>query len=525
MKQLVLSISFLILIIFPSYAFADGPYLNIPPTNAFDKIHSDNGTVDAVNYSMPLTIKGDNGVSINSNNKTHTIIIKGFGNCSTTTVSDQTSNKTFDVIYQNTSDKPILVIVNVLLHIGDSGVIDSNVYPEFRIDSVSPPTTFSGQIGNEIFPTIPSTQYTTNIPTSFMVPPNWYYELTSGNPTGSLASSTIQNWLEYANPSCGTSTNSISGSYNQTLANNIPINTNGFKINYINGTGNPIHVVNSNAGQQVNVTISSSGSFSTRTIDLSTAGVYTTTIDNDTADTAITATSKPASPQFVQTISAGNIPTDITDVQDYTVILTVGGKNTNATTAKTISMIPTRNGVEVDTTRSVAVTSGNFWESGYYLSGSALTAGDKIGLKMWCSSSPCSSGGGLDYRYGTVYVVPRQFISTSNSIYMDSPAGPNLLTLSGAVTGVTYSTSTPAFGTNPVGNIVDPILGSITSNQITFQLELVTIKGQSLSIVGSGQSPTQSKASTDIGITPAQQAASNLMSMSFPKFIRINTIS
>lgn len=75
MQKLVLSGIFLFLIVFPSYAFADGPYLNIPPTNAFDKIHSDNGTINAVNFSMPLNIIGGTGVTVTSNNSTHTVKI------------------------------------------------------------------------------------------------------------------------------------------------------------------------------------------------------------------------------------------------------------------------------------------------------------------------------------------------------------------------------------------------------------------------------------------------------------------
>lgn len=265
--------------------------------------------------------------------------------------------------------------------------------------------------------------------------------------------------------------------------------------------------------------------FTTRTIDLSNSA-YNTVIDNDTADTIINATSKPSIPQFVQTISAGNIPTDTTDVKDYTVVLTVGGKNINATTAKAISMIPTRNGVEVDTTRSVTVTNGNFWESGYYLSGSALTAGDKIGLKMWCSSSPCSSGGGLDYRYATIYIIPRQFVSTNNGEYSIFPQG-NTLTLTGSVGGVTYSIGTPNLGTNTVGTVIDPILGTTIANAVSPALgdNLISIKGQNLSELGTNGVVASLRATTDVGTTPAQQAASNLLSVNFAKFVRITTLS
>jgi len=50
-----------------------------------------------------------------------------------------------------------------------------------------------------------------------------------------------------------------SGTYNTTQANNANINSGGAKINFINGTGNPIRVVNSQGKNQVNVTISNSG--------------------------------------------------------------------------------------------------------------------------------------------------------------------------------------------------------------------------------------------------------------------------
>ncbi len=53
-----------------------------------------------------------------------------------------------------------------------------------------------------------------------------------------------------------TTVNGKQGTYNQTQANNVTINSGGYKINFINGTGATINVKNSNAGKQVNVTIS-----------------------------------------------------------------------------------------------------------------------------------------------------------------------------------------------------------------------------------------------------------------------------
>lgn len=302
------------------------------------------------------------------------------------------------------------------------------------------------------------------------------------------------------------------GTYNKTLANNVVVNSNGNRINFINGTGTPVNVKNDPTRNQVNITLAQV-SVSTRTIDLSTAGVYTTTLDNDTADTALNANSEPASPQFVQTISSGNIPTDTTDVQDYTVVLTVGGKNTNATTAKTISTIPTRNGVDVGSTVSVAVTNGNFWETVSYFSSQSLVAGDKLGLKMWCSTASCSaSGGGLDYRYATLYIIPRNI--NCNSI-CEIIGGTTTLSLSGAIAGVTYG-STPGSQANNVGVVTDSTL----SGPVVLPTTGIVIKGQTFSVFSNVL-----RMNTDVSATPAQQAGSDLMTLTFQKFLRFNTIS
>lgn len=110
------------------------PSLNIPPTNAFDKIYGDSGKISAINFSMPFSVKGGAGISTIANNSTHSITI---------------SNS---------------------------------------------------------------------------------------------ALSTIQ------------------GTYNTTQANNVNKNTNGYQINFINGSGANVNILNSHSGRQVNVTISASGS-------------------------------------------------------------------------------------------------------------------------------------------------------------------------------------------------------------------------------------------------------------------------
>ena len=75
--------TWLLFLLFPitvSIAYADYPIaLNIPPTNAFDKIHTQSGSVSAVNYSMPLIVVGSGTVSISLNNATHTLTITGTG--------------------------------------------------------------------------------------------------------------------------------------------------------------------------------------------------------------------------------------------------------------------------------------------------------------------------------------------------------------------------------------------------------------------------------------------------------------
>lgn len=147
MRNLAIFCSLIIIISFlpPSNGnLANTPW--IPPTNAFDKIHSDNGTIDAVNFSMPLNIKSGSGISVKSNNATHTLTI---------------SNSALS---------------------------------------------------------------------------------------------------------------SIQGTYNTTQANNALINSGGYKINFINGSGATVHVQNSKSGTQVNVTVSSTGSGGTITSINSQAG-------------------------------------------------------------------------------------------------------------------------------------------------------------------------------------------------------------------------------------------------------------
>src|SRR5690348_14491087 len=55
------------------------PTVNIPPTNAFDHIHTSNDTLHAMNFSAPFSMVGDNGISVTGSNHTKTIYIHGSG--------------------------------------------------------------------------------------------------------------------------------------------------------------------------------------------------------------------------------------------------------------------------------------------------------------------------------------------------------------------------------------------------------------------------------------------------------------
>lgn len=228
--------------------------MDIPPTNAFAKIHSDNGTVNSKNYSMPVTITGTDGITVNSNDNSHKVIIKGAGNCTATTITDQTSNRVTNTIYHNTSGKTMLVIINLALQ-----VLVKNDFAgvQLNYDSVNPPLALNQQIGLENDDAITDMNLVTVQQIIINVPVGWFYQLVDTSVgTGNI---TIISWQENQNPSCGTGTSAFSGTYNQTQANGNIINTNGHIINFVNGTGATVKVLNSNSGQRVNVTISATG--------------------------------------------------------------------------------------------------------------------------------------------------------------------------------------------------------------------------------------------------------------------------
>lgn len=89
MKKIFLSFWLIFVLLGQSYALGQMPYHDFPPTNAFDKIYTDNNTINAVNYSMPFNIKGGSAMSVKGNNATHTITISAIS-----LQSNQTSNST-----------------------------------------------------------------------------------------------------------------------------------------------------------------------------------------------------------------------------------------------------------------------------------------------------------------------------------------------------------------------------------------------------------------------------------------------
>lgn len=169
--------------IIPLSAIAQPLQSWIPPTNAFDKIHSDNGTINAVNYSMPLNIKGTSGITVNSNNSTHTLTISSSTATATGTYNETQAN---NVVINSNGNK-----INFINGSGTNILVQDS------------------QAGSQVNVTISST---------------------------------------------GSGTNQ--GTYNQTLANNTIINSGGHRINFLNETTqNTIHIINDPTRNQVNVTI------------------------------------------------------------------------------------------------------------------------------------------------------------------------------------------------------------------------------------------------------------------------------
>lgn len=240
-NKLILGLIFTNILIISSISPA---FSYIPPTNAYAHVKTDNGTINANDYDSTITMQGVGGITVNGSNNQHKIIISGT-NCSAISVSDQTANRNLNTVYKNTSGKTMLVETTVTLNTTGTSLIVT-IY----VDNIDGNSVINGDITQDINTGINDHFIT------FVVPNNYFYQINAPQ----VPQITLSSWFEALNPFCGSGVSSFTGTYNQTLANNVPINSDGFKINFINGTNNPIHIVNSNGGKQVNVTISATGS-------------------------------------------------------------------------------------------------------------------------------------------------------------------------------------------------------------------------------------------------------------------------
>lgn len=77
MKKLALSILLSILVVFPSSVLADPPTVNIPPTNAYSSVTTQNGSVSAPNFIGNLHFVGQGHISVTSSNGSQTVYFNG----------------------------------------------------------------------------------------------------------------------------------------------------------------------------------------------------------------------------------------------------------------------------------------------------------------------------------------------------------------------------------------------------------------------------------------------------------------
>lgn len=167
-------------------------------------------------------------------------------------------------------------------------------------------------------------------------------------------------------------------------------------------------------------------------------GGVLTIIDDDVADTLISATAKPGSPQYTRTILSGDIPVNA-NVTDYKVYISIGGKNTDSST-RTINWRMTLNGAEIGSadTGINPSTANPFWYMIGIACANGIQAGDVIGVKLWGSVTNV-----IDYRYVTIYITPRLYnIPGPGKMAMTKLSSPYTYSsvVSGAVSGVTYIT-------------------------------------------------------------------------------------
>ena len=104
---------------------------------------------------------------------------------------DQKANRAFDTDYQNTTGRPLLVIVNVMCSRDPAG---GYAYVLGRIDDVTPIAHVVGQVGLD---DVENMQESVDVFLVFMVPSGWYYRVNSiifG--VGGQSSNTLMQWWE-----------------------------------------------------------------------------------------------------------------------------------------------------------------------------------------------------------------------------------------------------------------------------------------------------------------------------------------
>lgn len=189
-------------------------------------------------------------------------------------------------------------------------------------------------------------------------------------------------------------------------------------------------------------------SLSRRTVDLN---PFKTIIDDSFAPVFITTRVKPGAPQYTHTILAGDIPVS-PDVQDYMVMLTIGGQNTDVID-DALHWRMTINGVDfIDGDATGASGAGLHWALiGNYAS-APVKVGDVIGVKFWTDVSNL-----IDFTYATIYIVP-QTLSIPKGFQLISPGtGYTQGVIDGAVGGVTYENqyfTSPAFYDANLGLVI-----------------------------------------------------------------------
>jgi hypothetical protein len=157
-------------------------------------------------------------------------------------------------------------------------------------------------------------------------------------------------------------------------------------------------------------------------VDLSTTR---TAISDDIADTPITDTSKPASPQYTYVVQAGDIPSTNALVSDFFDMLQVACSNTG-TAARILNWRFTQNGVEIGTADNQLNVSGNRF---CYMTGrfENVAPGDVLGIKLW------GNGSGLNLLAAENYILPKSYSNATafQTLGVD--------TVNAGTTGVNYS--------------------------------------------------------------------------------------